>query len=181
MPQKGIDDKRFVVDCIVEDVLCLGYAKVLMKSDNETAIVKLLKESYATLKVEGLDASEEHPPPYDSQSNGAIEAAVKQVRSRMNVLKLCLERRIGKTIPPRHPTAAWLVARCVAVIRFRFRGLDGKTPYGRVRMRPVSSRLVCFATKIKFKDRAKDDRGDEHKWHHGLFLGMSPMTGRFIM
>ena len=55
VPQKGIDDKRFAVDCIVEDVLCLGYSKVLMKSDNELAIVKLLKESLAMLNVEGLE------------------------------------------------------------------------------------------------------------------------------
>ena len=129
MQQKGVDDKRFAVDCIVEDVLWLGYAKVLVKSDNEPAIVKLLKESFAALKVEGLDASVEHPSPYDIQANGAIEAAVKQVRSRMKTLKLCLERRIGTKIPPRHPIAAWLVAHRAADIRFRVRGVDGKTPY----------------------------------------------------
>ena len=89
-----------------------------MKSDNEPAIVKLLRESLAALKVEGPDASEEHPPPYDSQANGAVEAAVKQVRSRMKTMKICLERRIGKRTPPRHPVAAWLVAHCAAVIRF---------------------------------------------------------------
>ena len=124
VPQNGIDDKRFAVDCIVEDVLWLGYTKVLVRSDNEPAIVKLLKESLAAHKVEGL----EHPLPYDSQSNGAIEAAVKQVRGRMKTLKLCLERWIGKRISPGHPIAAWLVAHCAAVIRFRVRGVDGKTP-----------------------------------------------------
>ena len=63
VPQKGIDDKGFAVDCIVEDVLGFGFAKVLVKSDTEPAIVKLLMESLAALKVEGLNASEEHPPP----------------------------------------------------------------------------------------------------------------------
>ena len=143
MPEKGIDFKRFAVDCIVEYVLWLGYAQVLLvKSDNEPAIVKLLKESSAALKVEGLDASEEHPPPYDSQSNGAIEGAAKHVRSRMSTLKFCLERRIAKIIPPSHPIAAWLVAQCAAVIRFRVRRVDGKTPYERARMRPFNSKLV---------------------------------------
>ena len=112
-------------------MLWLGYAKVLVKSDNEPAIVKWLKESLAALKVEGLDVSEGRPPPYDSQANGAIDAAVKQVRSRMKTLKLCLERRIGKRLPPRHPTAAWLAAHCAAAIQFRVRGVDGKTPYER--------------------------------------------------
>ena len=53
--RKGIDEKRFSVDMVVEDVLWLGYSKVLLKSDNEPAIVKLLKESLATLKVSGVD------------------------------------------------------------------------------------------------------------------------------
>ena len=43
VPRKGIDEKRFSVDMVVADVLWLGYSKVLLKSDNEPAIVKLLK------------------------------------------------------------------------------------------------------------------------------------------
>ena len=39
---KGIDEKGFSVKCLVEDVKCLGCAKVILKSDNEPAIVKFL-------------------------------------------------------------------------------------------------------------------------------------------
>ena len=103
VPRKGIDDKRYAVDMVVQDVLWLGYSKVLLKSDNEPAVVKLLKEALGSLKVNGLDSvGEEHSPPYDSQANGSVEAAVKQVKCRVRTLKLCLERRIGKRIPPRH-------------------------------------------------------------------------------
>ena len=126
VPQKGVDVKRYAVDMIVEDVLWLGYSKVLLKSDNEPAIVKLLKQSLASLKVSGVDqAGEEHPPPYDSQANGAVEAAVKQVRGRLRTMKLCLERRIGKRIPPRHPIMTWLVPHVSAILRYRARGVDG--------------------------------------------------------
>ena len=55
VPKTGVDDKRFAVDFIVDDVLWIGYAKVILKSDNETAIIKLLKESFAALKVSGLE------------------------------------------------------------------------------------------------------------------------------
>ena len=41
--------------------------------------------------------------------------------------------------------------------------------------------MVCFAEKVKFNDRAKEDRRDRHKWHHCLLLGMCPMTGQYIM
>ena len=140
----------FAVDAIVESVLWLGYSRVIRKSDNEPAIMKLLQEGLGALKVGGVDqASEEHPPPYDPQANGAVEAAVKQVKVRFKTLKLCLERRIGKRIPPKHPITAWLVAHCAALIRYRVRSIDGKTPYERVWMRPLNSRLVSFAEKLK--------------------------------
>ena len=66
--------------------------------------MKLLTEVLAALKIEGLGASEEHPPPYDSLASSAVEAAVKQVRSRMKTLKMCFKRRIGKRIPPGTPS-----------------------------------------------------------------------------
>ena len=152
VPQKGIDQKWFAVDAIVESVLWLGCSRVILKSDHEPAIMKLLQEDLGALKVSGIDqASEEHPPPYDPQANGAVEAAVKQVKARLKTLKLCLERRIGKRIPPKHPITAWLVAHCAALIRYRVRGVDGKSLYERVRMRPFNSRLVCYADKSSTK------------------------------
>ena len=67
VPRKGVDEKRCSVDAVADDVLRPGYAKVILKSDNELAILKLLKEALATLKVSGVDqVGEEHPPPYDT-------------------------------------------------------------------------------------------------------------------
>ena len=183
VPKKGVDDKRYSVDKVVEDVLYLGYSKVLLKSDNEPAIIKLLKESLGSLKVTGdiEQAGEEHSTPYDSQSNGAVEAAVKQVRGRIRTMKLCLERRIGKRIPPKHPIMAWLVPHTAAIIRLRARGTDGKTPYERIRMRPFNGRLICFGEKCRFKNRAKEQNEDEHRFHQGIFLGLCPLTGQYIL
>ena len=44
VPQKGVDADRFAVDCLVQDILWAGYTKVILKSDNEKAILKLLSE-----------------------------------------------------------------------------------------------------------------------------------------
>ena len=72
------------MDAIVDSVLWLRYGRVILKSDNELAIMKPLQEAPGALKVKGIDkASEEHPPPYDPQANGAVEAAVKQVKARL--------------------------------------------------------------------------------------------------
>ena len=177
VPRKGIDEKRFSVDMVVADVLWLRYSKVLLKSDNEPAIVKLLKESLATLKVSGDDqVREEHSPTYDSQANGAVEAAAKQVKARTRTMKLCLERRIGKRIPPRHPIMTWLAPHAVSIVRYRVRGPDGQTPYERIRLRPFNGRLICFGEQCRYNNRSKDKLEDEHRFHQGIFLGICPST-----
>ena len=49
VPSKGVDERGFSVDSLVEDVKWLGYASVTLKSDNEPAIVKLLTEALREL------------------------------------------------------------------------------------------------------------------------------------
>ena len=64
------------MNVVVDDVLWLGYAKVMLKTDKEPAIVKLLKEALTPLKVSRVDqVGEEHSLPYDSQANGSEEDA----------------------------------------------------------------------------------------------------------
>ena len=64
-PHKGVDEKVFSVQCLVDDIAWLGYTRIELRSDNEPAIVALLRESLKALRVEGVveQASEEHPPP----------------------------------------------------------------------------------------------------------------------
>ena len=65
VPRKGVDPKRYMVDTIVEDLLLLGWSRVLLKRNNERPIAKHLKESLSACKVAGLDqVVEEPPPPY---------------------------------------------------------------------------------------------------------------------
>ena len=73
VPQKGVDPERYAVDRLVKDIQWLGHTKVILRSDNEPAIQKLLSETLKTLRVEGMTmVAENHPPPYDPSSNGAI-------------------------------------------------------------------------------------------------------------
>ena len=53
VPQKGIDEKRFSVDQIVEDCRWMGYSRLILKSDNEKPIAKLVSEALKGLKVNG--------------------------------------------------------------------------------------------------------------------------------
>ena len=48
-------------------------------------------------------------------------------------------------------------------------------------MRPFNSWLVCFAERRKYKDRSREERDDEHRWHHGISHGVCAMTGQYIL
>ena len=72
VPQKGIDSKKFAVDAIVNDILWLGHTKVVLKSDNEPAILKLLIESLRELRANGLQrVMSEDSPEYDPQATSS--------------------------------------------------------------------------------------------------------------
>jgi hypothetical protein len=96
VPKKGIDEKNFAVDSLVEDVKWLGYTKLTLKSDNEPAIVKLLSESLRELRINGVSqVLEEHSPEYDPQANGAADVGVQLLKSHMRTLRCNLENEIG--------------------------------------------------------------------------------------
>ena len=124
--------------------------------------------------VSNLDqVMEEHPPPFDSQANGAMEAAVKQIRGMVKTLQRCIEQRIGHRIPMDHPLMAWLVPHSAMLINYRMRGDDHKTAYCRTRGRPWNGRLLGFAEKCRFKIRSKEKVENQHdgnRWHKGIFI-----------
>mgnify|MGYP000128776167 CR=1 FL=1 len=43
IPRKGLDEKGFSVDCLVEDIKWLGYSKVVLKNDNGPALLLYLR------------------------------------------------------------------------------------------------------------------------------------------
>ncbi len=80
VPQKGVDQDRWVVQQIVEVIEWLGHAKVLLKSDQERALLALVREALKDLKVLDISASDEESAKYDSQSNWSMEAGIRIVR-----------------------------------------------------------------------------------------------------
>ena len=106
---KGVEDDGCAVEKLKRDILWLGYRNVILKSDNEAAIVALLREALRGLRVEvdGPDqAGEAHPAPYDSKGNGSVENAVRQVQGLLRTVKRCLEVRLRRMIPVTHPVMA---------------------------------------------------------------------------
>ena len=94
VPRKGADRDGYVVECMKQNVLWLGHSKVCIRSDNEPALVQVVERAVAALKMAGVDAVSEGSVPYDPQTNGAAEGAVKLVKGMFKVLLLGLERQL---------------------------------------------------------------------------------------
>jgi hypothetical protein len=49
---KGCDEEGYAITRIVEDIAWLGHTRMILKSDNGPAILKVLKDSLKTARVE---------------------------------------------------------------------------------------------------------------------------------
>ena len=184
---KGLGEDGFAAACLVKDVEWLGFTRMMLRSDNEPAIVALLKESLKEMRIQNEDLEqigEEHPPERDPQANGAIENAVGAFKGLMRTQVLALESRLGHRIPPEHPIVAWLAQHATFGLTTRIKGDDGKTAYERVRMRPFSTRMLEFGELCRHKldtREAQQNGTFAARWGQGIFVGIDKMTGRYVI
>ena len=62
VPQKGIDPDLYAVKKPTRDVIWLGHNRIILKSDNERAIVSLLKNTIKALRIENIENTQDAHP-----------------------------------------------------------------------------------------------------------------------
>ena len=77
VPRKGADPDGYIVEQLMLDIIWLGHARVVIRSDNEPALLQVVEKVITALKAKGVHAASEGSVPYDPQSNGAAESAVR--------------------------------------------------------------------------------------------------------
>ena len=100
----------------------LGHKEVVLKSDGEPAIVAL-KQRVKQERPERIVLEES--PVKESQANGAIENAIRQVQGQIRATKDCLESRLGAKITGEDTIFPWLVSHAAAKINRYHEGEDG--------------------------------------------------------
>jgi hypothetical protein len=179
VPRKGTDEDDFVAKLVVSDVAWMGHVKLIVKSDQEVALVALVTRALQLLRcqIEGLESvSTEHSHAYDSQASGGTEVGVKILRGLFRTLKLCLEGRIGRKIPITHPMTSWLLEHTSLLQNAQVRGEDGLTAWARVRGRAFGQRLIGFGELILWKQPLEGPQHDAEgnmgpRLLPGIFLG----------
>ena len=188
VPQKGDDEEGYCAGLVVADVEWLGHTRVILKSDNEGAVLTLRRRVGRLLKmIEKMEnVQEESSATYDSQSNGGVEVGVKLVRGMFRTLKLCLEARLGKYLPISHGVTAWLLEHACTILNARARGSDGQTPWQRVKGRSFRQLLLGFGECILYKLPVKGPHSNPDgnmggRYLEGVFLGYSRSSNTYVV
>ena len=77
---KGVDEDKYVVDLVVKAVQWLGHVKIILKSDNEKAILALVSRALSTIRCNVMEiesVASEQSAKYDRQSNGGAEVGIR--------------------------------------------------------------------------------------------------------
>ena len=101
---KGVNN--FAVEVVKKFIEQLGYGRIVLRSDNEPAILAL-KE--AVRRESNVEIVMEEVPVGDHQANGLVESAIKSVQGQFRVIKDALESRTNEKLHGEHPAVPWMV------------------------------------------------------------------------
>ena len=126
VPSKGVNN--YAVEVTKKFMEQLGYGRVVLRSDNEPAILAL-KE--AVRRETNVEIVMEEAPVGDHQANGAVENAIKNVQGQFRVIKDALESRIKEKLNGEHPAVPWMVMHAASVMNRGRKDEEGFSAYRR--------------------------------------------------
>ena len=164
--------------------LGLEFGDVIVKSDNEPALVSLVETWGRERAIKGGKRMVvEHSPVHSSKSNGVVERAVQTVQGMIRTMRSALEDKWGVKLSIGHPVWTWMVE-YAAFLLTRFEvGKDGKTAYERMKGKTAKVQGMEFAEGILWKRRREG--GPLGKltcmWEDGVYLGVKGSTGEIMV
>ena len=166
--------EEWVTAQAVEDLETVGLRndRVVLKSDQETSVVSVLKEIARQREAEFGTAIEEASVG-ESDSNASVERAIQDVEGQTRTLRAALEKRLSQRVRLGNTIVPWLVRHAACLItRCRVRP-SGKTSLEMMKGRMTNSRVAEFGETVMFKiPKTKFNPGKfEDQWDSGVFVG----------
>ena len=96
----------------------------------------------------GLDIVMEESPVGEHQSNGMVEAAIKQVQGQIRTMKDALQTRYGGKAPEGHQCTPWLVQHAAQTMNRRRVDAYGVTPHKRWKGRNFGAHVTEFGENV---------------------------------
>ena len=177
VPSKGV--QVYAIGSLVKFIKCLGYKKVICKSDNEPAIIALQDAARRTLGVEMIM---EESPVGDRQANAMVESAVRQAQGHFRGTKDALETRCGRRINGEHKRIPWLMMHAAAVVNRARKDRDALTVYRRLKGRKFNRNVAEFGENILYlKANSAGKSKFDARWLEGVWLGIRDESGESIV
>ena len=161
---------------IADNISRLGYKKVILKSDQEPALIDLIN---GIIEYRDDPTIPEHSPVGESQSNGLVERAVRSCKDQIRTSKLALEKRINSRVQPSHPAMAWIIQHAGDTISKYQLGKDSTTSYERLMGKPCKEQVVEFGERVYYKTGPTEDL--EPRWSTGTWLGKRWASGEHFI
>ena len=180
---KGAVSVDWVAQQVVEDIETVGLSseRIITKTDQEPSIIQLQQEVAARRKDGGTAI--ENPRVGDSDSNGKIERAIRDVKGMIRTLRSAVEEKTGKTIRLDAAVVPWIV-RHAAYIPTRCKVCpDGKTAMQKIKGRRVNVPWIPFGESVLFKlPTVPNMPGDfRDRFETGIWVGCTIRSGEHLV
>ena len=182
-PYKG-GDSEWTIRQACRDLKRWGIrGDLTIRCDQENALIDLANEvGRQRQENRSVRTLLEHNSVGDSKANGFIESGVKTIEGLVRTIKFGLEEHIQKKISAHHPIFAWIVEHA-ADLQTKFQvGVDGMTPYQRLKGKPFQGEILEFGCRIHHRVPGKTKGGLlEWRWLEGVWLGSRFETREHIV
>ena len=128
VPRKGVDQDGYIVDQFKRDAHWLGHTKVMIRSDNEPAMLQVVEKDLGGAASCRGWFGKRGIGPLRSANHGASKNAVRLLKGTLRTNLLSPERQLRARIPLDHPILAWLVLHSASIRAMRVNGT--RQPYG---------------------------------------------------
>ena len=177
-----MNEEEYATRMVLRATNFLGYSRLILKSDQEPAIVKVLEHVRDHRGEEDTQIALEHSPAFDSRANGMAERAVQSLEGQIRTMVLALEHKLQTKIDADDCVIPWLIVYAAVLINRFHVGADNKTNLERLRGRKSKRELVEFGESVlwlpqEYKDQPKLDS----KFLEGNFIGVKEDTDELII
>ncbi len=149
----------------------LGHNKVMLKGDNEPAILALRK---AVGRETSVETVMEESFVGDHQANGVAENAVNNAQGQFRVLKDAMESRINRQVEGDHQAVPWMVTCAATVIDEGRMEDEGFAAYRRWKGTEFTRPVADFGEHVMHLPAPSSGKNKlDVRWEDGVWLGMT--------
>ena len=180
---KGATSLDWLASKVVEDIETVGMSKerIITKTDQEASIVQLQQEVARQRTAAGTAL--ENSRVGDSDSNGKIERAIREVKGMIRTFRGHIEEKTGEPVKLDDAIVPWIVRHAAYVITRCRVDEDGKTAMQKIKGRKVNVPMIPFGEAVLFKlpkvPRMPGDFND--RFEIGVWVGCTVRSGEHLV